>query len=146
MKHLAYQQYLQNPNQFTLNVYQAESKSPPGIMRSSRRKYETSIASFLTFNPKVFFAHARRNCQLSAGQPVPALSIPSVMMGIPAVTPCLVHNELSTLDTSKSPGPDRLHPKLLEWLATSLAEPLADLFNNSLATAVVPGYCSGRWH
>ncbi len=46
-----------------------------------------------------------------AGQPVPALSIP---LGHPVFTPCLVHKELSTLDTSKSPGPDQLHPKLLK--------------------------------
>ncbi len=44
-----------------------------------------------------------------------------------------------TIDTSKSPGPDELHPKLLKWLATFHAGPLADLFNNSLATSVVPG-------
>ncbi len=60
-------------------------------------------------------------------------------MGIPIFTLCLVHRELSTLDTSKSSGPDQLHPKLRKWLATFLAGPLADLFNNSFATAVVPG-------
>ncbi len=46
-----------------------------------------------------------------AGQLIPAL--PSMMMGTPVFTPCLVHKELSTVDTSKSPGPDQLHPKLL---------------------------------
>ncbi len=73
------------------------------------------------------------------GQPIPALTILPVMMGIPACTPCLVHKELSFLDTPKNPGPDQLHPKLLKWLTTFLAKPLADLFNNSLAIAVVPG-------
>ncbi len=75
-------------------------------------------------------------------QPTPALPTPSVMMGIPVFTPYLVHKELSTLDTSKIPGPDQLNPKFLKWLATSLAEPLTDLFNNFLATAVV----SGDWN
>ncbi len=73
------------------------------------------------------------------GQTIPPLPIPSVMMGTAVFTHCLVHKELSILDTSKSPGPDQLHPKFRKWLATFLAEPLADLFNNSLATAVVPG-------
>ncbi len=41
-----------------------------------------------------------------AGQPIPALSIPSVMMGIPVLTPCLVHKKLSIFNTSKSLGPD----------------------------------------
>ncbi len=36
------------------------------------------------------------------GQPIPALSITSVMMGTPVFTPCLVLNELFTLDTSES--------------------------------------------
>ncbi len=35
--------------------------------------------------------------------------------------------------TSKSPGSDQLHAMLLKWLA------LADLFYNSIATAVQPG-------
>ncbi len=66
------------------------------------------------------------------GQPIPALQIPPVMMGIPVFTPCLAHKELST---SKSPGPGQLHPNLLKWLATFLTGPLVDLFDNSLATA-----------
>ncbi len=61
-----------------------------------------------------------------AGQPIPVLSIPPMMMGHPVFTPCLVHKELSTLETSKSPGPDQLHPKWLKWLATFLAGPLTD--------------------
>ncbi len=74
-----------------------------------------------------------------AGQSTPALTIPSVMMGTPVFTPCLVHEEPSTIDTSKSPGPDELYPKLIKWLVTFLAEPLADLFNNCIATAIGPG-------
>ncbi len=73
------------------------------------------------------------NFRTDNGQPIPALPIPPVMMGIPVFTNCLVHEELSTLDTSKSP--DQLHPNLLKWSATFLTEPLVDLFNNSLATA-----------
>ncbi len=71
-----------------------------------------------------------------AGQPTPALTIPS---GTPMFTPCLVHEEPSNIYASKSLGPDRLHPKLIKWLATFLAEPLADLFNNCIATAIGPG-------
>ncbi len=134
MKHLASQQYSQNPYQFTLRVYQAGNKSLSRLMRSSKRKYETGIASLARFNPKVFFAHVRWNRQLNRqiislgvivkepevqtellnefydaafrtdnGQPISALPIPSVMMGIPVFTPCLVHKELSTLDISKGP-------------------------------------------
>ncbi len=34
-----------------------------------------------------------------------------------------------------------MHPRLVKWLATFLAEPLANLFSNNPATAVVPGDC-----
>ncbi len=44
-----------NPNQFTLNVYKAESKPLSRLMRWYRRKYETDIAS----NPKAFISHVR---------------------------------------------------------------------------------------
>ncbi len=53
-------------------------------------------------------------------------------MGIPVFSPCLVHKELPII------LPDQLLPKLLKWLVTFLTEPLADLFNNCLATGVVP--------
>ncbi len=44
------------------------------------------------------------------GQPITVMPISLVMMGTPLFTPCLVHKELSTLDITKSPGPDQLHP------------------------------------
>ncbi len=60
------------------------------------------------------------------------------MIGILVFTPCLIHKELSTLGTSKSPEPDQLHSKMLKCLVTFLVEPLAGLFNNPLATVVEP--------
>ncbi len=46
---------------------------------------------------------------------------------------------LSTLETSKIPGPNQLHPNLLKWLVIFLAKPVGrPLFNNSLGTSVVP--------
>ncbi|XP_040286085.1 uncharacterized protein LOC120999281, partial [Bufo bufo] len=41
-------------------------------------------------------------------------------------------------NTNKSQGPDGIHPKLLKELSGELAKPLTDLFNQSLATGVVP--------
>ncbi len=71
------------------------------------------------------------DAQADNGQPIHALPIP-------VSTPCLVHKELSILDTSKSLGHDKLHSKMLKWLATLLVEPMIDLFNNSHATVCVP--------
>ncbi len=47
---------------FTTDLYDSQEPTRP---RSSRRKYETSIASLATSNTKVFFAHVRRNRQLN---------------------------------------------------------------------------------
>ncbi len=49
-----------------------------------------------------------------------------------------VENILLSLNEHKSPGPDGLPPKILKILAPFIAEPLAHLFNLSLATGQVP--------
>ena len=54
------------------------------------------------------------------------------------VTPEVVLKKLKGLKTSKSPGPDGLHPLLLSELAHELARPLAHLYNLTLRTGVVP--------
>ena len=44
---------------------------------------------------------------------------------------------LKTLDTSKSPGPDGLHPRPLAEMAEQLAEPFQALFSTSLEEGIV---------
>ncbi len=109
--------YPWNPYQFTLSVYQTGSKSLTCILSSFRQKYETGIALLASSNPKVFPCSKKSSMETDlgviakepeahaelfnefyddvfctdAGQPIPALPIPSGMMGIPVFTPCLVH-------------------------------------------------------
>ena len=45
---------------------------------------------------------------------------------------------LKTLDTSKSPGPDGLHPRPLAEMAEQLAEPFQALFSTSLEEGILP--------
>ena len=45
---------------------------------------------------------------------------------------------LKTLDTSKSPGPDGLHPHPLAEMAEQLAEPFQALFSTSLEEGILP--------
>ena len=45
---------------------------------------------------------------------------------------------LLSLNTTKSPGPDRVHPKLLFELANIVDRPLCMIFNSSFVTGVVP--------
>ena len=48
---------------------------------------------------------------------------------------------LNTLDTSKSPGPDGLHPRPLAEMAEQLAEPFQALFSTSLEEGILPQGC-----
>ncbi len=52
-----------------------------------------------------------------------------------------VENILLSLDEHKSPDADRIHPKISRILAPFIAEPLARLFNLSLATGQMPNDC-----
>ena len=45
---------------------------------------------------------------------------------------------LKTMDTSKSPGPDGLHPRPLAEMAEQLAEPFQALFSTSLEEGILP--------
>ena len=45
---------------------------------------------------------------------------------------------LNSLDVSKSPGPDEVHPRVLKELATVLACPLTLLFNKSMSEGKLP--------
>ena len=49
-----------------------------------------------------------------------------------------VMKELKSLKMDKSPGPDAIHPKVLNMCAGELAEPLTDLFRKSLCEGAVP--------
>ncbi len=137
---------------------------PRTIISRVQAETRNAIASLAASTLKVLFAHIRASRHLShlnftlkadkyvyvskpggqpafrlgKGQPIPAQPILSVTISIRLFDPWLVHKEFSTLDNSKSPGPDHLHPQVLKWSASFLIEPLMHLFSNSLATAVVP--------
>ena len=50
----------------------------------------------------------------------------------------VVQDYLATLDEFKSPGPDKLHPRILKELAEVISELLAIIFENSWRTGEVP--------
>ena len=64
----------------------------------------------------------------------------------PVDTPCpdlkltheQVHDELRSLNESKSPGPDHLHPKVLRETADTITAPLLTIYQHSLDTGEVP--------
>ena len=49
-----------------------------------------------------------------------------------------VADQLSTLDSSKPPGPDGVTPRILKQINTSISKPLVSLFNKSLKLRCLP--------
>ena len=49
-----------------------------------------------------------------------------------------IKKALSSLNCTKSPGPDNIHPKILKELASELALPLKILFDKTLKTGKLP--------
>ena len=54
------------------------------------------------------------------------------------VTLEMVIKKLNNLNTTKSPGPDEIHPRILKEVATSIAPALVKLYNNTLKAHEVP--------
>ena len=46
---------------------------------------------------------------------------------------------LSQLNTTKSQGPDGLHPRVLKEIKDSISTPLSNIYNTSLGTGELPG-------
>ena len=53
-------------------------------------------------------------------------------------TPIDVYQELVNLDVSKACGPDQITPRLLKLSAEFIAEPLSQLFNQSMSSGTLP--------
>ena len=54
------------------------------------------------------------------------------------ITEDMVMKKLKNLNTSKSPGPDAIHPRVLKETATVLAPALTLLYNNLMTTHTIP--------
>ena len=54
------------------------------------------------------------------------------------ISPLIVRKKLASIKTSSSPGPDNLHPRVLQEAASSLCVPLSKLFRRSLDEGFFP--------
>ena len=54
------------------------------------------------------------------------------------ITEAKVLKKLKLLKTNKSPGPDKMHPRVLHEVADSIAKPVAHIFCTSLRTKTLP--------
>ncbi len=118
-------------------MYHEESNKLSKLVKKSRRKYEKQLALTANTQPRLFFAHVRRNRHLkkniiglkdNEGETIftPSAqaellknlysSIPTVVMPEPQFSIPVVHRELSSLDISKGAGPDGIHLQMARWL------------------------------
>ena len=70
--------------------------------------------------------------------PLESLSSPLHHLCNTSITPSDVYEHLSQLDPTKVAGCDNIHPKILKFCATSLTEPVTDLFNLCLSQSNIP--------
>jgi len=54
------------------------------------------------------------------------------------IQPAEVHKKLDSLKVDKSPGPDGMHPRVLQEMANILDSPLAMLYNKSIKDGILP--------
>ena len=54
------------------------------------------------------------------------------------INPSIVKKKLDSLKINKSPGPDKLHPRLLKELSEVLSYPLSLIFKKSVDTGKIP--------
>ena len=59
-------------------------------------------------------------------------------MSLPDINSDLVKKLLQELKSSKSPGPDGIHPQVLKELASELATPLTKIFQSIMITGWIP--------
>ena len=54
------------------------------------------------------------------------------------ITEEMVHKKLQSLRSDKSPGPDKLYPRILKELAKELTTPLAIIYNKCIGKGTLP--------
>ena len=71
---------------------------------------------------------------------VPKVAMQNVEVQMPnlIISKESVYRQLNSIDISKSPGPDNIHPRILKELALELSKPLTIIFNNVINTSNLP--------
>ena len=54
------------------------------------------------------------------------------------ITPDIVEKKLSCLKANKSPGPDKMHPRVLKSISKAICVPVSIIFNTSISTRTLP--------
>jgi hypothetical protein len=105
-----------------------ESSSDEKLTTSDNQKAEVLINYFSS----VFTQEPEDNIPTLEDRPVDGL------LGVLTISEKSVCEKLSGLNTSKSSGPDDLHPKTLKELSSTIATPLSIIFNTSARTKTLP--------
>ena len=118
----------------------AKSTSFPSISDGTTHA-DTGLGKAYLLN-NFFYSCFNRSCPpLSLNSQIPNLLPNLDPSSFPDSLKCTseyIANMLATLDTSKSTGPDDISSMMLKSAAYSIAPSLANLFNTSLATGILP--------
>ena len=136
------------------------------LTRKAQKIYEKSIISQIKENPKKFWQYAQAKIKTRTGIPnliksdskddltnsdsekvftrEPQENTPEEpircynTVETCTINPSVVAAKLKKLKTFKTPGPDGIHPRVLNELADCINIPLSTIFNTSLTTGKLP--------
>jgi hypothetical protein len=107
----------------------------PDLKDSGGTLYTSDLGKADVLNK--FFSSVFTREDLSSIPECTERNLNSTLSTIDIKTECVL-KLLKSLDVSKSPGPDNVHPRILRELADELAKPLATVFRTSLCEGVLP--------
>jgi len=127
-----------NPKKFWAYA-QSKSKSKVGVSDLYNDETNSTLTNTDTDKAEVlsdFFASVFTK-EDTEDMPTMDIRTEEVMENI-VISEDMVKTKLDKLKTCKSPGPDKLHPRILKELSGVLAQPLSIIFNATLNTGRLP--------
>ena len=128
-----------NPKEFYSYINNKKiSKSSIGPILDSERNEVTSddFAQAEILNNYFSSVFTIEDCS-DIPTPMPMVD-PNMQFNNITVTECDILEQLRTIKSSSSPGPDAIHPRILKEIGISILNPLKFIFNLSLTSGQVP--------
>ena len=128
-KHRSWQRYIETRSEQKFTEYRRLSNQVKNLTKKAKKHKERSIAKEAKCN------HKKENMQDIPD--VPTKKFDAVIKDV-KISKYRIRKKILLLNIAKSPGPDRVHPRLLKKLAEIILEPLEKMFNLSLQSSNMP--------
>ena len=126
-----------NPKLFWNYIKSKSCKSYdiPNVIDLKGTEHSTDSDKVNTFNEYFASVYTREICNNIPNMPSKPenISLDSII-----ITEPMIEKQLSNLNISKAPGPDRLHAKVLYELRTVVCKPLHIIYNRSITEGILP--------